>query len=169
MDDRPSLYDDDIVTWADEQVAALRALAARSELSNVVDWANVIEEIESAGRSQIQTIESLLLQVLVHVLKYLSAPAAQSTRSWRAEVLAFHAAARRNYKNAMRQRIDWQDLWHTARATADVQLKVHGDRLVGGLPDAMPFEPDELVAAGFRMDWALNRLATVLKTTADCH
>ena len=25
--DRPSLYDDDIVTWAEEQAAALRALA----------------------------------------------------------------------------------------------------------------------------------------------
>ena len=167
--DRPSLYDDDIVTWADAQVAALRALAARSDLSNAVDWENVIEEIESVGRSQVQGIESLLLQVLVHVLKYLSAPAAQSNQSWRAEVLAFQAAARRNYKDAMRQRIDWQDLWLTARATADVQLKVHGDRLVGGLPDAMPFEPDELIATGFSMDWALDRLATVLKSTGDSH
>lgn len=26
MDDRPSLYDDDIVAWAEEQAAALRAL-----------------------------------------------------------------------------------------------------------------------------------------------
>ncbi len=49
--DQPTLYDDDIVTWADEQVAALRALAARSDLSNAVDWENVIEEIESVGRS----------------------------------------------------------------------------------------------------------------------
>ncbi len=32
--DRPSLYDDDIVTWAEEQAAALRALAARGDLSN---------------------------------------------------------------------------------------------------------------------------------------
>ena len=49
--DQPSLYDDDTVTWADQQVAALRSLATRPELSNVLDWDNVAEEIEGVGRS----------------------------------------------------------------------------------------------------------------------
>ncbi|MCJ2050970.1 DUF29 domain-containing protein [Methylobacterium sp. J-070] len=167
--DRPSLYDDDIVTWAEEQAAALRVLAARSDLSNTVDWENVIEEIETLGRSEIHGVESLLLQTLVHVLKYVSAPTAQSTRSWRAEVVAFQSAARRNYKRAMRQRIDWQALWRDARANADVQLRVHGDKLVGGLPETLPFEPDELLAPDFDMDAALERLAAVLKSMADHH
>ena len=47
--DRPSLYDDDIVTWAEEQAAALRALGARTDLSNAIDWENVAEEVESVG------------------------------------------------------------------------------------------------------------------------
>lgn len=105
--DQPSLYDDDIVTWSEEQAAALRALATRSDLSNALDWETVAEEIESLGRSETQGVESALLLVLVHVLKYLSAPSAQSTRSWRVEVVAYHATARRNYKRSMRQRIDW--------------------------------------------------------------
>ncbi|SFL47723.1 DUF29 domain-containing protein [Methylobacterium pseudosasicola] len=169
MDNGPSLYDDDIVTWAEQQVTALRALAARGDLSNVVDWENVIEEIESVGRSQIQGVESLLLQVLVHVLKYLSAPSAQSTGSWRVEVVAFQRAARRNYKRAMQERIDWQALWQDALANADVQLKVYGDRLIGGLPKTFPFEPEQLVAPDFDMDTALERLAAVLKSNADRH
>ncbi|MGH1589706.1 DUF29 family protein [Methylobacterium phyllosphaerae] len=167
--DRPSLYDDDIVTWAEEQAAALRALAARSDLSNAVDWENVIEEIETLGRSEIRGVESLLLQLLVHVLKYLSAPAAQSTRSWRAEVVAFQSAARRNYTPAMRQRIDWKALWRDAQANADVQLRVHGDTLVGGLPQTLPFVPEELLAPDFDMDVALERLAAVLKFPTDHH
>ena len=167
--DRPSSYDDDIVTWAEEQATALRALAARADLSNAVDWENVIEEIETLGRAEIRGVESLLLQLLVHVLKYLSAPAAQSTRSWRAEIVAFQSAARRNYTRAMRQRIAWQALWRDAQANADVQLKVHGDKLVGGLPETLPFMPDELLASDFDLDVALERLAAALKSPTDHH
>ena len=81
--DRPSLYDDHIVTWAEEQAAALRALGARSDLSNAVDWENVAEEIESVGRSQLRAVEGLLVQALAHMLKRLSAPDLPVTRPWR--------------------------------------------------------------------------------------
>lgn len=165
--DHPSLYDDDIVTWAEEQAAALRALGTRGDLSNALDWENVAEEIESVGRSQIQAVESALSLVLVHVLKYLSAPAAQSARSWRAEVIAYQATARRNYKASMRRRIDWDDLWTSAQHSADASLGVFGDRLVEGLPDASPFAPEELISKSFDMDWALQRLASSLKAPAD--
>jgi hypothetical protein len=167
--DQPNLYDDDIVTWAEQQAAAVRALASRPDLSNALDWENIAEEIESLGRSQIQGVESALILVLVHVIKYISAPTAQSTRSWRVEVVAYHATARRNYKRSMRRRIDWQDLWVTAKANADVSLRMFGDRLVDGLPDTMPFEPEELVSKTFDMDWALARLAAALEMPADHH
>ena len=137
MDDRPNLYDD-IVTWAEEQAPALRALAARSDPSNAVGWDDVIE---TSGRSEIHGIESLLLQTPGHVLEYASAPAAQSPRSWRAEVLAFQSAARRNY----------------------------GGRHVGGLPETSPFAPEELLAAAFERGVALERLAAVLKFTPARH
>src|SRR5689334_17884777 len=106
--DRPSLYDDDIVAWAEEQAAALRAVGARGELSNAVEWERIAEEIEEVGSSRIRAAESALLLVLVHLLKYLSAPTAQSTRSWRAEIVAFQTAARKLYANSMRQRIEWE-------------------------------------------------------------
>ena len=164
MDNGPSLYDDDIVTWAEEQVTALRALAMRGDLSNVVDWANVIEEIESVGRADLERVESAILQLLIHVLKYASAPGAQSTKSWRKEVLVFQASARRNYRRSMRQRIDWDALWSSARKIADSSLRMFGDALLGGLPDRMPFTPEEITAPGFDMDEALERLATVLNS-----
>ena len=167
--DQPSLYDDDIVTWADEQAASLRVLAQRPDLSNALDWENIAEEVESLGRSQVQGVESAILLVLVHVLKYLSAPTAQSTRSWRVEVTAYQATARRNYKRSMRQKIDWEDLWTTAKANAAVSLKMYGDNLVQGLPRAMPFDPDEIVAKDFDMDQALERLAASLEMPTDHH
>lgn len=167
--DRPSLYDDDIVTWAEEQAAALRALGARSDLSNAVDWENIAEEIESVGRSQIDSVDSALRLALIHILKYLSAPNAQSTQSWRSEVLVFLRTARKNYRPSMRQRIDWQDLWTAAMAQAEAQLTMFGDRLVRGLPNAMPFAPEELVSPDFDMDRALQCLAEALDTGPDRH
>ncbi|TXM71732.1 DUF29 domain-containing protein [Methylobacterium sp. WL69] len=167
--DQPSLYDDDIVIWAERQAAAVRDLARRPDLSNMLDWENVAEEIESVGRSQISAVEQKLLLVLIHVLKYMSAPRAQSTRSWRSEVVAFHAAARKAYTPAMRQRIDWAWMWDAARTQADISLRIYDDRLVSGLPEHMPFTPDELVAPTFTMDWALERLAQILNTPKDTH
>jgi hypothetical protein len=82
-------------------------------------------------------------------------------------VVAFHATARRNYKRSMRKRIEWQDLW--AKANADVSLQLFGDRLVDGVPDTMPFEPEELVSKTFDMDRALERLAAALEMPADHH
>lgn len=165
--DRPSLYDDDIVTWAEEQSAALRVLAARSDLSNILDWENVIEEIESVGRSDIERVVSALSQMLIHVLKYASAPGTQPTRSWRKEVLVFQASAHRNYRASMRQLIDWQRLWTSSMTIADASLNVFGEKLLGGLPDRMPFTPEEMTAEGFDMDTALERLADVLNSVPD--
>jgi hypothetical protein len=36
--DQPSLYENDIVIWAEQQASALRALGLRPELSNALDW-----------------------------------------------------------------------------------------------------------------------------------
>lgn len=167
--DQPSLYDDDTVTWADQQVAALRALATRPEFSNMLDWINVAEEIESVGRSEIERVESAASQMLIHILKYASAPGAQSTNSWRKEVLVFQASFEKNYRASMRQRIDWERLWTNAKKIADASLNVFGDRLIGGLPDRMVFTPEELAAEGFDMDRALEGLAGALKTPPDHH
>ena len=167
--DQPSLYDDDIVTWAEQQASTLRELARRPELSNILDWENVAEEIESVGRSQIHAVEQLLLQTLIHVLKYMSAPTAQSTRSWRSEVIAFHAAACRAYSPGMRRRIDWTRLWTMARKQAEASLQVYDDHLVTGLQDTMPFTPGEMMSEAFTMDWALERLAAALNKPPDHH
>jgi hypothetical protein len=167
--DQPSLYDDGAVAWAMEQAVALRALGQRPELSNVLDWHNVIEEIESVGRSKIDRVESALSQVLIHILKHVSAPTAQSTRSWRKEVIVWHASAARNYRPSMRQRIDWQRLWSISVKLADASLNVFGESLPGGLPDIMPFTPEELTSLDFDMDRGLERLAAVLKPAPDHH
>ena len=45
-----NLYDTDAVTWAKQQAALLRRLAAGERVNDQVDWENVVEEIEDVGR-----------------------------------------------------------------------------------------------------------------------
>ena len=56
--DQPSLYDDDIVTWAEQQAAPCVPSRAARTCRTSLDWENVAEEIESVGRSQINAVES---------------------------------------------------------------------------------------------------------------
>ena len=157
--DRPSLYDDDIATWAEEQAAALRALGARAELSNAVDWENVAEEIESVGRSQVRAVESLLVQTLAHLLRRLSAPTVAADPHWRSEITAFQTAARRHFEPSMRRRLDWDRVWTMAVLNAEAGLVAYGNALLPGLPPRCPIPLDEVVTDAFDIDAAALRLA----------
>ncbi len=53
------LYWDDILAWSERQAELLKRVAAGERL-NDVDWPNIIEEIESVGRSELRTCASTL-------------------------------------------------------------------------------------------------------------
>ena len=63
------LYETDVVEWSERQAKLLCGLAARQSSNEVPDWDNIIEELESVGRSEIHAVESLLVQALTYSLK----------------------------------------------------------------------------------------------------
>ena len=65
----PSLYETDILAWSEQQAAALRELAARRDLPNALDLANVIEEIEAVGRNELRAATSPIRVMLEHLVK----------------------------------------------------------------------------------------------------
>jgi hypothetical protein len=64
-----SEYESDILIWSEHQAALLRRVAAGEPVNEAPDWPNIVEEIESLGRSQVDAVESLLFQAVVHMLK----------------------------------------------------------------------------------------------------
>ncbi len=62
-------YESDILLWSERQAQLLRRLAAGERVNDLVDWENVIEEVERVGSEQLHAVESLLLQALVHILQ----------------------------------------------------------------------------------------------------
>jgi hypothetical protein len=81
-----TLYDRDFQRWIEETVEQLR----RRDFT-VVDWENLIEEIESMGKSNRHAIKSLLIQLLLHLLKlvYWDTERAYNANKWKVEIANF--------------------------------------------------------------------------------
>jgi Domain of unknown function DUF29 len=69
-------YEDDLYTWAEEQVALLRA----GRLSEV-DALNIAEELADVGKSEFNSLQSAIAVLTQHLLKWDHQPARRS-RSW---------------------------------------------------------------------------------------
>lgn len=59
-----TLYDKDFALWIEETVNKLK-----KGKFNQVDWANVIEEIESLGKQDKRELKNRLITLFEHILK----------------------------------------------------------------------------------------------------
>jgi len=122
-------YDADILEW--------------SEAGNEVpDWANIIEEVESVGRSQLSAVKSLLVQALVHDLKAEAWPLVSYVPHWRAEARGFRGDAAEAFTPSMRQRIDIAELYR--RALSRLPETIDGLAPLP-VPDTCPVTLDDLL------------------------
>ena len=60
------LYEADVLEWSEHQAELLRQHAAGKPSNETPDWTNIIEEVESVGRSQLSAVRALLVQALAH-------------------------------------------------------------------------------------------------------
>jgi Domain of unknown function DUF29 len=77
----PSLYERDFYMWIEQQAARLR----EGRLDEI-DIANLLEEIEDMGRSEKRAIESNLVVLLTHLIKYRT-QSDQRSSSWRGSIV----------------------------------------------------------------------------------
>jgi Domain of unknown function DUF29 len=142
------LYETDTVLWAEQQAELLRRRAA-GELVNEaeIDWANVAEEIEDVGRSERETVISLLTNILDHKLRLLGWPDDPAARHWEAEVRAWLARAARRHRPSMHIENEMADMFQTAGLDLAVHMVDAGPPSVT-LPTACPWTLDELLAEG---------------------
>ena len=87
-------YDTDTVLWSERQADLLRRLAAGERLNDQVDWENVAEEIDSAGRSQRTALAGHVRVVPEHLMKLEASPAVDPRPGWRDTVQRARAEIR---------------------------------------------------------------------------
>jgi hypothetical protein len=136
------LYDADFVLWSEQQAGLLRRLA-RGERVNDVDWPNLVEEVESLGRSELSTVQSLLQRALEHLLKAAAWPQAASGPAWRREARAFLDDAGYHWAPSMAQRIDLAAIY--AKALRRVAELDYQEGPPARLPAACPVTLAELL------------------------
>ena len=108
------LYDDDILWWSEQQAELLRRMAAGERVNDQVDWNNIIDEVESLGRSETRACTSALVQMLLHELKLMAWPNSTAVPSWRDEVSMRRMEAADAFAPSMRRKIDVADLYARA-------------------------------------------------------
>jgi hypothetical protein len=136
------LYDTDIYTWSRRQAELLRRHAAGERLNESPDWANIIEEVESVGQSQIDAVESLWTQAFLHELKAAAWPDARDLEHWVADARLFRRQARRKYRPSMRQLLDVPSLY--ADALAGLPETMYGQE-PQSVPRTCPLTIDDLL------------------------
>jgi hypothetical protein len=147
--DFATLYEEDVETWAELQVAALRRLATTpGPWANAIDWKNVIEEIEELGSDRRRAVESLLENAFAHALKIVADPESLSSEQWKKEVRLFLAQARAKISPAMRSRIDMDEIWRNACRQASNALEAF-DRRMPETPQQCPYSFDDIVDSTF--------------------
>ena len=138
------LYDRDVLAWSEHQATLLRR-AASGERVNDIDWAHIVEEIESAGLSELHGVQSYLGQILVHLLKLHGWPSLATGRHWRSEIVAFQTEPHRRFAPSMRQRIDLAAIY--ARAVLQIEPLRYGGRQPRTPPATCPVALDDLFNA----------------------
>ncbi|MEG4233553.1 DUF29 domain-containing protein [Microcoleus sp. Pol11C3] len=92
--DRQKLYDTDYLRWIETTVEKLRV----RDYSNI-DWENLIAEIEDMGRSERRSLESNLVVILLHLLKWQFQPD-QRSGSWKGSIVEHRRRIRKALKDS---------------------------------------------------------------------
>ena len=88
-----TLYETDYLQWIETTVEKLHS----RDYANM-DWDNLIEEIEDMGRSERRSLESHLIVILLHLLKWQYQPERRSG-SWESSIIEH----RRRIKKALQE------------------------------------------------------------------
>ncbi|MBD2136564.1 DUF29 domain-containing protein [Anabaena sp. FACHB-1237] len=79
-----NLYQQDFYLWIEDTINKLKA----RDHDNL-DWENLIEEVESLGKSQRKAVRSFLIRLLEHLLKRCYVPMSDCYRGWEIEIRNF--------------------------------------------------------------------------------
>ncbi|WP_428487778.1 DUF29 domain-containing protein [Rhodopila sp.] len=81
-----NLYETDVVAWSERQAELLRRVAAGETINDQVDWPNIIDEVETVGRSERAALRSHIAVVLEHLIKLQASPATEPRSGWKASI-----------------------------------------------------------------------------------
>ncbi|WP_061127502.1 DUF29 domain-containing protein [Caballeronia catudaia] len=141
-------YEKDVVAWAREQAALLRAGKLAS-----IDIEHIAEEIEDVGKSEQREFANRMAVLLAHLLKWQWQPERRGT-SWQTTIRVQRAAIGRRLRKTpslkpMLHDEDWiSDMWGDARQQAAKEMKIG----MAMLPENCPWSMTDALSESFFPD-----------------
>jgi len=148
MPDGPR-YEDDFYAWTQYQAQVLRSLHTRD---NRFDRDNLVEEIESLGRSERDAVRSQVRRILLHLLKLAHSPARDPRSDWMGSIIDAPAEIENKLSSSLRRDAEERlaRLYVLVRKQAALDLlKHHEDEAARSLPTECPYTLDQILAE----DW----------------
>ena len=148
MPDGPR-YEDDFYAWTQYQAEVLRTLPTADTR---FDRDNLVEEIESLGRSERDAVRSQVRRVLVHFLKLAYSPARDPRFDWMDSIADARAELADKLSSSLMRDVEERlpRLYTEGRKRAELQLQRYGEHAAArSLPAECPYTIDQILAE----DW----------------
>ena len=130
-----NLYDQDFALWIEKTVKQLKS----GDLSQV-DLENLIEEMESLGKSQRKAVDNFLTRLLEHLLKRCYVVLPDCYRGWEIEIRNFRKELKKEFKySPSLKRFMIEILEECYREALEAVKEDYPD---SNFPDVCPFAED---------------------------
>lgn len=136
-------YQDDVINWANEQAAFLRAgnFAA-------LDIEHIADEVEDVGKSEQRELESRMALLLAHLLKWHVQPERRGS-SWETTIRNQRKAVSMRLKKTPSLKADFGDEEWWDVAWGDAVYRAEQETDLKDLPPTCPWSADQIMDAGF--------------------
>ena len=129
-----TLYETDYLQWIETTVEKLHS----RDYANM-DWDNLIEEIEDMGRNERRSLESNLIVVLLHLLKWQYQPERRSG-SWEGSIIEHRRRIRKALKESPSLQPYLESIFAEAYVEAVKQAKAETGLPLEMFPLQCPYE-----------------------------
>jgi hypothetical protein len=140
---RQSLYEADYLKWIETTTEKLWVQDYSS-----VDWENLIEEIEDIGRSERRSLESNLILVLTHLLKWQHQPEFRSG-SWKGSIVEHRRRIRDALKDSPSLKPYLQEVFAECYFDAVELASAEAELPVERFPGEWPYTSAEVLDSNF--------------------
>jgi len=135
-------YDTDFLDWTQEQAALLRA-----RRWDALDLEHLAEEIEDMGREQKLALQSLLRQILLHLLKLALSPACAPRAKWTEDIIELRDRAQTRIEATPSLKHFAPELfakaWQQARRAAQKSFDLYDEQV--HVPAVCPYSLEQVL------------------------
>ena len=130
-----TLYEQDFALWVKETVKHLK-----SGDFTEIDLENLIEEVESLGKSQRKAVRSFLVRLLEHLLERCYVPMPECYRGWEIEIRNFRRELKQEFKDSPSLKRFMSEIFRDSYQDALNAMKEDYNNV--DFPDVCPFASD---------------------------